>query len=365
MHGLQVRFGYVLIQSEPIQTKYPVWLFLVWYVLRYWAWGLLAPLVAALVERVPPGPDAAASLRASLVYLGLAPVFILVHDAIAALFLSLPLVNPDGDTFAQNLRFGLGVLPVYSFLTYAALVIFFAGRHMQRALRAEEQRAALLRTTAAEAELRALQAQLEPHFLFNSLHAVSGLVLTQPKAALEMLDRIGAFLRHSLDRTPTPLHPLQEELRSLELYLAIEQVRFGERLRVRFDIDPATRDLPIPSQLLQPLVENALRHGLAPIARPGLLQVRSRRGASDWVIEIEDNGRGLAPHAKEGIGLQNTRGRLAAAGESAAQLLLAPVSGGGTQVTLRLPLPDRDAGADATTARTKQGQPPQPVWSTP
>jgi LytS/YehU family sensor histidine kinase len=154
--------------------------------------------------------------------------------------------------------------------------------------------------------------QLQPHFLFNSLNAIAALVHTNPEGADEMLAALSELLRLTLETSGAQELPLQQELQFVERYLAIEHVRFGDRLRFDLDVPPDTHAAMVPTFLLQPLVENAVRHGLEPQSGAGLLTVRARREDRMLRISIADNGVGLgngtAKH--EGIGLTNTRARL-------------------------------------------------------
>ncbi len=342
LHGLQVRYGYFLIQANPIVPPYPTWLFVAWYVLRYFAWGFLAPLIDLMVRRYPLGRDWRTSARATAIYVLAAPLFIVIHDGLAAVMLSIPVFNPDHDSLGQNFRFGVGVLSTISLLTYGVLVLLLAARDYQRRLREDERIAAELRTQAAEARLRTLQSQLHPHFLFNTLHAISSLILKDPVRALEMVDRVGEFLRLSLQRSSELNTALHQEIDFLERYLAIEEVRFADRLRVNFEIDPAVRDFLVPSLILQPLVENAIRHGISRQSTSGCVTIRARFAdlGATLQIEVEDNGPGLGAVATDaaGIGLANTRARLDAYyGTNGASLELSPGRDTGVRAIIRLP----------------------------
>ena len=154
--------------------------------------------------------------------------------------------------------------------------------------------------------------QLNPHFLFNTLHAISSLMHKDVDAADRMLTRLSDLLRHALESTNTQVVPLREELEFLQRYLEIEQTRFGLRLAVRFDIAPDTLEAEVPNLVLQPLVENAIRHGIEPLASAGQIELYARRETGMLLLQVRDNGKGLPPGSalEEGVGLANTRARL-------------------------------------------------------
>ncbi|MFC7670870.1 sensor histidine kinase [Hymenobacter humi] len=162
-----------------------------------------------------------------------------------------------------------------------------------------------------QAQLQALKMQLQPHFLFNSMNAVSALMSQDVKAARRMLAQLSQFLRLVLEGTDEQEVTLEQELRLTRLYLEIEQTRFPDRLAVRYDIAPDTEGALLPALLLQPVVENAVRHGLAPRAGAGELAVRAEKQGDRLLLQVQDNGRGAADTAARGIGLRNLESRLA------------------------------------------------------
>jgi two-component system, LytTR family, sensor kinase len=204
--------------------------------------------------------------------------------------------------------------------------------------REREAQAARLSAQLAEARLGALRMQLNPHFLFNSLNAITVLVRdADTKSAVGMLERLGDVLRQVL-RTDQPHEiTLDQELHFLEQYLAIEQVRFSDRLRPRFTIDDALRDAAVPSFIMQPLVENALRHGIAKRTDAGDVEIGARRDGDSLVLWVRDDGPGPSPSHREGVGLTNVRERLATQHGTAASLTLTSSESGGTVATIRLP----------------------------
>ncbi len=187
-------------------------------------------------------------------------------------------------------------------------------RSRERALRAArlEMQAAQLREGLATAQLDTLRAQLNPHFLFNTLNSISVLMTEDVAAANQMLLRLADLLRASLTTAATQEVELGQELDFLRGYVEIEQARLQDRLAVRIEVDPAALDARVPSMILQPLVENAIRHGIAPRVGPGTIEIRAARAGGHLELQICDDGRGMAAASKPGLGLglSTTRARL-------------------------------------------------------
>ena len=203
-----------------------------------------------------------------------------------------------------------------------------------------EADAARLAAQLAEVRLGALRMQLNPHFLFNSLNAVLVLVRDRDTAAAaRMLELISDVLRQVLQTDRPQQVPLADELRFVERYLAIEQVRFSDRLRVQWSIDDRARTALVPDLVMQPLVENAIRHGVAKRAEVGTLSISAKIAGDSLEICVRDDGAGIEPaeEQRDGVGLTNTRERLRELYGDAAGVAMAPSPGGGTEVTLRLP----------------------------
>lgn len=180
------------------------------------------------------------------------------------------------------------------------------------ASRAAEKRAYELRLLAQEAELKMLRAQIDPHFLFNSLNSIASLAAAEPQTAREMCVRLAEFLRRSLKLGTREAIPLAEELALVDSYLAVEKIRFGERLRFERRVDDGAAELPVPPLLLQPLVENAVRHGIAGLVEPGTLRVEAGLHDGRLRVTVENDYDAEAPARRDGIGLANVRRRLAA-----------------------------------------------------
>lgn len=193
---------------------------------------------------------------------------------------------------------------------------------------------------AQHAQLAALRYQLNPHFLFNTLNAISAMIVTRRNEEAEvMTDKLSSFLRASLASDPTELIPLDQELSLIEDYLEIESIRFGERLHIEIDCASDACAVPVPSFLLQPLVENAIKYGVAPSLEPVNIRVTGRTDGDALVVTVEDNGRGAGAAVKTGgtgVGLQNIRQRLTALYGDAASLTASRRSPG-FAATIRLP----------------------------
>jgi signal transduction histidine kinase len=195
-----------------------------------------------------------------------------------------------------------------------------------------------LQLALREAELRALEAQLNPHFLFNSLNSIRALVVENPPLAQDMLTRLANILRYNLHRDLMHTIPLASELEAVGDYLALEAVRFEDRLRVEFAIDPAAAQVAIPPMLLQTLVENALKHGIAPLPGGGDLIIRARLQGDGMIVEVENSGQiaATAPGSTR-VGLANTRERLRILYGDGARLDLANCDGNRVRATALIP----------------------------
>ena len=215
-------------------------------------------------------------------------------------------------TFRVAFTHALGATFFFNFLIYWAIVSVSHSIEYYRKYQERELRTAELEAGLAQARLQALQMQLNPHFLFNTLHSISSLMHKDVEAADRMISRFGDLLRLALENTDAHEVPLRQELDFLKSYLEIEQTRFGDRLSVRMDIAPETLDARVPNLVLQPLVENAIQHGIEPHARPGHIELRARRENGKLLLEVSDNGDGLPDNGSTigGIGVSNTRARL-------------------------------------------------------
>lgn len=213
-------------------------------------------------------------------------------------------------------------------------------REGARAAAALELERAHLKASLSEARLEALQAQLQPHFLFNALNSATVLTTADPARASRVLLKLSELLRFTLDRAAPHEVSLRQELAQLEPYLEIQQIRFGARLAIAREVDQGTLDALVPTLVLQPLVENAVRHGIEPNPAGGKVTIRSRATNGTLYLEVRDSGAGPPSdhNGPEGIGLANTRARLTRLYGASHRFELAPIPTGGAAVQIHIPL---------------------------
>ena len=246
--------------------------------------------------------------------------------------------EPAGAGVGAAMRTAVGryaAIDVILYVTTAAAALALA---YARESREREVRAAQLQARLAEAQLHALGAQLHPHFLFNTLHAISALVRPDPKRAERLIARLSELLREMLDNGDRAEVTLGEELAFLEKYVDIQEARFGPRLRVTFEVAPAALDARVPRLVLQPLVENAVRHGVSRRAGAGTVAVIAACDDGRLTLTVRDDGAGLpAGEVRDGVGLSTTRARLRQLYGDAQEFTIAPAAGGGTVCVVRIP----------------------------
>jgi two-component system, LytTR family, sensor kinase len=290
---------------------------------EWWLWALLTPLVTFLARRFPLyGPHARR-------HVGL--------HAVAGLVLGLAKTLADRVVFAMLTGFWpymlVSTLALQVFV-YAAIVAAAHGLEYYRRSRERDQ----LEARLAETRLQLLNMQLQPHFLFNTLNTIAELVHEDPESADRMIAKLSELLRRTLHLGGSQEITLDAELELLSLYIDLQKARFGDRLKTSLTIDPAARPARVPMLLLQPLVENAIRHGLAAHVNAGRVDIEARRIGDDLSIEVTDDGPGLPDlDVREGIGLGNTRARLGALYPDSSSLELMNVPQRGARVSVRIP----------------------------
>jgi two-component system, LytTR family, sensor kinase len=331
--------------------------------LPWWmSWLLATPLIAFLVERFPFTEGRPWQALGRFAAAGVVLAFVQLALTGAVYWYTIGQYNGVATSLLNQVQRYYGNFFLESIVTYAGTAGVFIAIDFARAMRDEainrarlEARAAALESSVAQARLDALSMQMNPHFLFNTLTAISGLVSQERKAeAREVIQRLGELLRQSLGNGSGPFTTVAREAALVEDYLYIQRIRFSDRLGATVDIDREARDCLIPSMLLQPLVENAIRHGVEPKEGKGTVQVSVRREADSIRINIADSGAGFAlgrdgRPAREGIGIANTRERLDHIYGSAASLQLQNRAGGGAEAIVILPLMSEQNGHHSAT----------------
>jgi two-component system, LytTR family, sensor kinase len=293
-----------------------------------YVWALIAPGVMALARRFPftratIGRSLAVHIPASLV-ISLAKLTV---DQVLRRWL----FGFDGYVLITSLA--------PNFLFYWGIVAAAHGFAYYRSSRERELRASLLEARLATARLQLLQMQLHPHFLFNTLNAISELVHEDPETADRMITGLSELLREALIAGDRQQVPLRRELELVRRYLDIQQARFGDRLQVEIEVEETIMDALVPHFVLQPLVENAIRHGIGARSDAGRVLIRARADHDSLRIDVEDDGAGLKEAgASEGIGLGNTRKRLEALYGPGASVRVRDDPRGGAIVTVTIPL---------------------------
>jgi two-component system LytT family sensor kinase len=230
-----------------------------------------------------------------------------------------------------------GLASMVVVLLYSARLTADSTRFLYRYAREQAAAAERAQAEAADARLHALQAQMNPHFLFNALNTIASLVRTDSRAAEATTENLAAILRRTLDRSRSTVSTVEDEADYLRAYLAIEQERYGDRLSVDWQIDPAALPLRIPPMTLQPLAENALKHGIGGRLEGGRMRIAVARADGRLRLEVEDDGAGFAADAADGTGLGNLRARLATLYGDRASLTVDRLPRG-ARVTVELPV---------------------------
>jgi len=306
------------------------------YLVTYWLWTAAAPLVIWIGRRFPLGSRP--RLRSWAINLIAAQVIVgglLVIGGVVRYFL---IYRPGPKPLEEMLPLWFIQSSAEYYLLYVILLLGTYAVDYFRKARERELRTAQLEASLQQAKLAALQAQLNPHFLFNALNSVSALMYRDVDAADAMLARIGELLRLTLAADGSQEVRLSEELELLERYLDIERIRFADRLAITVDVPESALGAHVPPFSLQPLVENAIRHGVAPRPRGGQVVVSARQVEDRLQLRVTDDGPGLtAGTVREGIGLRNTRDRLQQLYGNAQQLAFRSPETGGLEVMVELP----------------------------
>lgn len=298
------------VQARP--DTLPTWenIFL-WQTIIY-GWAILFPAINRLATRFRI--ERGNWLKRLPVHLLAVFLFVVAHTVLYVFFYYLyhNFYPPGDEQFFET----VGRLTLRNWLTdismYFVILSTVTARDYSRRFQAEQLKSAELNAALADSQLQALKMQLHPHFLFNTLNSISTLMHEDVRAADEMVARLGDFLRLTLENSGEQVVTLTQELNFINGYLEIESVRFGERLTVEREVEPNVLQARVPNLILQPLIENAIKHGVSRQIRAGVISIRSRRVGEKLQLQVEDNGPGLqnGKSGDGGIGLANTRARL-------------------------------------------------------
>lgn len=340
-------FSQGIVQKSFSRDPTPWTHHLIGWLVGVWVWFLATPLVFWLGRKLPL--ERRYWLRRTLAHLGLAFLVALIQLAVEAVIVHAVGIFPEFmSTWASAFAFLLIIGFHQGILTYWTVLGVQQGfawyrryeERQQEALRLQ-LRSSQLEGQLVQARLGALKMQLQPHFLFNTLNAIMVLVRQQKgREAEEMLGRLSDLLRCVLDDVDTQEIPLRRELEYLQIYLSIEQVRFQDRMKVEIAAAPEVLDAAVPHMILQPIVENAIRHGLGRSSTAGHLRISACLVDGRLELKVRDDGPGLPPdHARQslGIGMTNTRARLQQLYGDAARLSVENAAEGGVDATIRLP----------------------------
>jgi two-component system, LytTR family, sensor kinase len=312
-------FGFFFASQFALQnqlSKNPVsfWTILSWQMISGYIWFALSPLILYLAQKFPF--DSGRWKKSLPVHL-LAGLIIALFQLVIATFVLTRLGYPPNRQFAnffEAYQFFVYINLHLSILIYWGVVGIKSAFSYYQKYRERELKTSQLEARLATSRLQVLKMQLHPHFLFNTLNAISELIYKDPESAERMIGDLSDLLRLSFENLEVQEIPLRQELEFLEKYLEIEQMRFQERLQVEMKIAPETLDASVPNMILQPLVENAIKHGLAPRSAGGKIEIAAERNNGGLQLSVSDDGLG-APfgdleNLPEGVGLSNTKRRL-------------------------------------------------------
>lgn len=309
----------VLFASQLYWSGYAPWPTALWLEAAHWlSWGIVSPLIFWLCRRLYRGAQPwtryvagllLGAIVISLLQPSLTQLIIFLSDGVRWL---LSLADAPPSSFLPTLHVTAVKVAGYNLPIYAGLVLAWHAMTYYAQLRDRQVKAMEMESLLHQAQLQTLRSQLNPHFLFNTLHSIAELVHTNPTLAEQLILRLGELLRQMLSSSTEQEVPLAAELDFIKGYVEIEQMRLGERLQVQWDIAPETLQVKVPSLILQPLIENAILHGVAATARPGVLAIRAGCDDGYLHLQVRDTGPGLPQpdKAQVGIGLSNTQTRL-------------------------------------------------------
>jgi signal transduction histidine kinase len=311
------------------------------YLADFYLWGMLSPLIFRLARRFELRDHFPRNLLIHLATSIVLSAFVL--SAASPLVWYFGYVNTVRNPTLWILWRNNAFSPYYfhqGLTIYWTTLVVAHALHYYRGLREGEAKTAKLSAQLAQAQLQALKMQIHPHFLFNTLNSISALLHKDVEAADKMIARLGDFLRLTLKRSDAQTVDFEQELEFVRCYLDIEHIRFQDRLSVAMEIEPQTLKFMVPNLILQPIVENSVRHGVAKQVGPGRITIRARQESDRLILQVEDNGPGLKSDSSGstlGIGLSNTRARLEQFYGDDFNFQIANANGRGVTVTLDIP----------------------------
>ncbi len=302
------------LQNQLSKNPVPFWKILSWQMVSGYVWFILSPLILFLARKFPF--EAGKWQKSLPIHLLASLIIALFQQAIDAFILT-KLGYPPNREFANFLeayKFFVYINLHLSFLIYWGVVGIKSAYSYYQKYRERELQTSQLEARLATSRLQVLKMQLQPHFLFNTLNAISELIYKDAEAAERMLGDLSDLLRMSFEKLEVQEISLKQELEFLKKYLEIEQMRFQDRLRVEMKIAPETLDAKVPNMILQPLVENAIKHGLAPRIEGGKIEINAVRNNGSLNLSVNDDGIGVSSdkleNLSEGVGISNTKKRL-------------------------------------------------------
>lgn len=302
-------------------------------------WVVLTPIVLWIAERFPF--ERTKIWNRVALHLGASVVLALAHKMAHGLFYALYQYWFEGVQFSWEIQYrNLLLYFDYGIPLYWIMILFKYAYEYYVLYQDRKVRASQLEAQLAQAQLQALKMQLQPHFLFNTLNAISVLIQKDPQLARKTVGRLSDLLRYSLDTIGVQQVTLRAELEFLDRYLQIEQTRFGDRLEVNMRVDPDAMNALVPNMILQPLVENSIKHGISQQRGPAQIEVSAHRQNGSLTLRVQDNGQGLAEsngNVRDGVGLSSTKARLQQLYGSDQSFELVPANGGGVCATVRIP----------------------------
>jgi signal transduction histidine kinase len=338
--GIARALQHVYVIDVYQRIQYTLWWHIPFNLFMWWNWFLFIPVIYWITLRFPL--VRVKTMHWIIVCFLLPIIIVVIRQAVAALVTTTVLTYKSDFQTLFDWRLFNNPWIWLDFIVYFAIFVGISVVEYQQKNKLTELRYVQLQSQLAQSQLNALKSQLHPHFLFNTLNTISTLILKADNSEAErMLTLLNNFLKITVIQSDRQEISLEEELRFVQDYLEIEKVRFSDKLEVQQDVRKDTLRAQVPNLLLQPIIENAIYHGIAPKTSNGIIRIRTRKDDGQLIISVEDNGPGLTAtkkkKSKEGVGLKITRERLSHLFGDAASFELENLDSGGVRATLSLP----------------------------